>query len=781
MAEPPLDVNNLVIAKHSDQTRDIYGCKHGSGGTTKFIVGVGCILYDKNLQVVMLGNEYNKQQRILHLNPGLERHRGYYEDFGGKIEYKHVNMHIFDVALGELFEETAMLFNLHYDDMKTCFDKKSYVLIDVPHSGDLQYLCMVIPFNLQEFQRIRDKFHENIKAITNSTITCQKQFYEISDVRFFQVEKLQAMTQFAAIKGFYGLSDHVYMCEELCQQHYYISSRIMSAVLKFPSIEFSRDYVTGDLYNLNGIQHFVSKKYSDEAKDTEKMNSILMYLQKYFVSRLDSTSPNGAKIAIGGDIPLMYYNEIMGAESKAPLEAPRLVIYTDNPCYVLFDNVSMSYDTDKTDVYLTKWGMKAAKYTCGTFFQLNDRIYFSYQKDDEEYNRVFIGIVRLLDDSIITYDDIIYKQILAVEVCSSMHIQCMKKLLDEKKTKTDGDKIEIEYFHDDVIASVRRQNPAALKRFAKYCSLEDKYISDLKDNVGGTHLKGKYALFNHVTKLCCEKNISFNGKTIESKKPTETKIDTLFAAITRNLYPVVSSSKLCRASLPFEFDCEASGTSPSIFALKADKQFVYNGIMWVSEKPKDKNIPDFYLGAGLYDCFIVQPPKVKSAEGQPAEVKSDEVQSAEGQPAEVKSPEVKSAEVQTPFIVPYYRFNDSSFQFYSVAYECIIPPGVTFKVVSVKFGLISVCSLKEESKSLINEETKKTYWRRIITITPVFTASSSLQEAKPTPEPEPESEPAPEPAPESAGGKIKSSKSRSKSRSMSSKSRSTKPLNEEFY
>jgi hypothetical protein len=35
------------------------------------------------------------------------------------------------------------------------------------------------------------------------------------------------------------------------------------------------------------------------------------------------------------------------------LNSPRLIIYTDNPCFVLFDNVDLSYGgDDKTDLYL---------------------------------------------------------------------------------------------------------------------------------------------------------------------------------------------------------------------------------------------------------------------------------------------------------------------------------------------------------------------------------------------------------------------------------------------
>lgn len=780
--------DNLVIDKYPIDNEVIYGCKHAG----KYIVGVGCILYDPVMDVVMLGNEYNKQQRILKLNTELSEIFGYFEDFGGKVEYKHVDMHLFDIALGELFEETAMLFNLHYDDMATCIDKEWYKLIPVPETNDLkQYMCIIIPFNLTDFLRIREKFQENIKAITNSTITCQKQFYEISDVRFFQVDKLKIMPSLPKIKGFYGTPDDVYMCEELCGQHFYISSRIkpvfdeVAKELPFGSLKDHRNaiYDDGELHNLNGIQHFVSNKYRTEAKD--KLKPVQLYLQKYFVSRLDSTSP-GAKIAIGGDIPLMYYNEILG---KKELDSPRLVIYTNNPCFALFNNVSMKYNTDNTNLYLTKWftaleermeepivinigdddkaaavaaefdvatkkvnGLEAAKetpievdpvknqlelsstkkYARGTFFQLNDRIYFSYLHGSK-YHRVFIGLVRLLDDSIITYDNIIYKQTLAVEVCSSMHIQYMNELVEEKEAKEESLTI-INYFHDDEIARIRQwKNPTAYQRFTTYCNPNKLHIDFTLTNANNIHLKGKYALFNEVVKLCCEKAIRFDGTSIKPTKDAKTlhkRVTDLFSAIISNLKPPIRT--LFRASMPFEFDCDIdiSGQTmdSSIFTLNNTSKFVYNGIMWASEPPTDKSIPDFYLGAGLYDCFIIEKPST--------------------------SPK---------FIVPYYRFTDATnaidFDPYRVAYECIIPPGVTFQVKEVKFGLIKVCPLQKPEGTVekLNDDTDnaKTYWRRIITIQPI------LDNPQTTP---------PVVAPlGSAGGKEKARKPRNKK------------LNEEFY
>ena len=737
-------VDNLVIDKHNIGNEVIYGCKHDG----KYIVGVGCILYDSEIGVVMLGNEYNKQQRILKLNPELSGVFGYFEDFGGKVEYKHVDMHLFDIALGELFEETAMLFNLHYDDMVTCISNGWYKLIPVPGPNDLkQYMCIIIPFNLTDFLRIREKFQENIKAITSSTITCQKQFYEISDVRFFQVDKLQTMPSLPKIKGFYGKDDDLYMCEELCGQHFYISSRIKTVFYELGKTPFGifadqRNYIYNDgkLHNLNGIQHFVSNKYR-----TEALNPVQLYLQKFFVSRLDSTSP-GAKIVIGGDIPLMYYNEIL--EKQIKLDSPRLVIYTNNPCFALFNNVSMKYNGDNTNVYLTKWFAKAAagspqRYSRGSFFQLNDRIYFSYM-EGVEYKRIFIGLVRLLDDSIITYDKIIYKQTLAVEVCSSMHIQCMNELVEAKETKSPT---IINYFHDDEIARIRQwRNPTAYPRFKNYCTPDKLHIDITPIDENKIHLKGKYALFYEVVKLCCEKEIRFDGASISAKtlKEEETlplKVTDLFTAIKTNLKPVDNTKVLYRASLPFEVDCDIIGQiqGTSIFTLAAQKsEFVYNGIMWASEPPTDKSIPDFYLGAGLYDCFIIQPPDENKAE----------------------------------IIVPYYRFNNDKIDFdpYRVAYECIIPPGVKFKVVDVKFGLIKVCPLTPSVGTSLEDDkdNAKTYWRRIITIQPI------LDKPQTTPQDEgmdvDEVPPRPiAPAPGPTGGKEKARKPRKNK------------LNEEFY
>lgn len=680
-----IGINDLIIRKEGN----IYGCKYSD----KYIVGVGCILYDKKRGVVMLGNEYNKQQRILQLNPSLSSTHGYFEDFGGKIEYKHEDMHILDVALGELFEETAMLFNLHFEDLKKCIEQENFVLIDVPNTMNTQYMCIIIPFSLKEFSTIHDKFHENIKAINNTTITCQKQFYEINDVRFFQIEKLNKLTTPSQINGFYGLPDTVFMCEELCGQYFYISSRIVSVTkhVHVPKI-YSNTLanVTGNLYNLNGIQHLVSIEYGKEAKTNLKNE--LMYLQKYFVSRLDSTTPGGAKIAIGGDIPLMYFNEIQGYVYM--LDSPRLIIYTDNPCFVLFNNVNMKYNGDKTNIYLSKWikpKPHEPAYSCGTFFQLNDRIYFSYL-NNKEYNRIFIGLVRLLDDSIITYDNIVYKQTLAVEICSSTHIQCMEELVKTKQTKT----ATISYFDDNEIASIRQWNPAALNRFYKYRNNKELNITIQDKDKDKVHLKGKYAIFNHVTDLCCTNEIRFNGTNIESNKTLSPHVTELFNAIKANL---TSSGQLCRASMPFEFDCDANANK-SVFDFETkddgnNDKFVYNSIMWASEAPKLEKIPNFYLGAGLYDCFIITPPG------------------------------------NNKIIVPYYRFKDTSFDYYRVAYECIIPPGVEYEVENVEFGVISVCSLVDDNGSLV-DGAKETYWRRIITIKPILSdpLSSSPQPTK---------------------------------------------------
>ena len=741
-AVPGLEIDDLVIQKYELELKQIiYGCKYTTTATaTKYIVGVGCILYDPVMDVVMLANEYNKQQRILHINPGvLSKDLGYFEDFGGKVEYKHVNMHIFDIALGELFEETATLFNLHFDDMKTCFDKELYRLISV--TDDLEYLCIIIPFNLTGFLRIREKFQENIKAITNNTFTCQKQFYEISNIQFFQLEKLKELdkTTPQEINGFYGNKDVVYVCEELCGQPLYISSRIKKVVAKLNGVEIAEDKkineqnnIKGAVYNLNGIHHFVSKLYDTEARDQEQLKPVQCFLQKFFVSRLDSTASQ-VKLAIGGDIPLMYYNDIIDGTKSIPLDSPRLVIYTDNPCYVLFNNVTLEFfGEDQTNMYLQKWFKSASnstqEYSSGTFFQLNDRIYFSYkEKEKETYERIFIGIVRLFDDSIIQYDDIIYRQTLAVEACSSVHIKCMNELVDVKKAKATEKPTEkptettiIQYFHDDEIALIRRNNLNSLTRFKKYQADKPTQINTANADVDAEtiHLKGRYDLFPKVAELCCDGKITMNGTNLKFTEPesTDKYIGNLCTAINRNLQPIykpeaAAAYTLCRASAPFEFDCTVNDKSPSIFELKnpdqkveaAKQKFTYNGIMWVSETKDMTKLPDFYLGAGLYDCFIIEPP---------------------------------DDDKSTKFIVPYHRFNnttDIKFDPYRVAYECIIPPGVTFEVKKVEYGLISVCTLKEDGKSngTLVDDKKKTYWRRIITIQPKFATSPSGEKVAP--------------------------------------------------
>ena len=725
-AVPGLKIYDLVIQKYELELKQIiYGCKYTTPATaTKYIVGVGCILYDPVMDVVMLANEYNKQQRILHINPGvLSKDLGYFEDFGGKVEYKHVNMHIFDIALGELFEETATLFNLHFDDMNTCFDKNLYRLISV--TDDLEYLCIIIPFNLTGFLRIRENFQENIKAITNNTFTCQKQFYEISNIQFFQLEKLkeQDKTTPQEINGFYGNKDVVYVCEELCGQPLYISSRIKKVVAKLNGFEIAEDKkineqnnIKGAVYNLNGIHHFVSKLYDTEARDQEQLKPVQLFLQKFFVSRLDSTASQ-VKLAIGGDIPLMYYNDIIDGTKSIPLDSPRLVIYTDNPCYALFNNVSLEFfGKDQTNVYLKKWFKSASsstqEYSSGTFFQLNDRIYFSYKKD-VTYKRIFIGIVRLFDDSIIQYDDIIYRQTLAVEACSSVHIKCMNELVTTKNQSNTTPKIQ--YFHDDEIALIRRNNLNSLTRFQKYQTDLPSLINTNESKDAETiHLKGRYDLFPKVAELCCDGKITMNGTNLKFTEPesTDKYIGNLCTAINHNLRPIykpkdaAAAYTLCRASAPFEFDCTVNDNSPSIFELKnpvagaAKQKFTYNGIMWVSETKDMTKLPDFYLGAGLYDCFIIAPP----------------------------------SDINTAFIVPYHRFNnttDIKFDPYRVAYECIIPPGVEFEVEKVEYGLISVCTLKEDGKSngTLVDDKKKTYWRRIITIQPKFATTT-------TPEPQ---------------------------------------------
>lgn len=713
-----IDVNKLVIGKYTDTVngQTIYGHKYeveteGKQTKIKYIVGVGCILYDHDMRVCLLANEYNKQIKINHLNPGMNPDYGYFEDFGGKVEDKHVNMHIIDLALGELFEESAMMYNLHYDDLV----KANKVLIDVPNVSERQYLCFIINFDLKAYYGIKDMFNENLKTISSGRFTCQKQFFEISNVKFFMLEELQALERTKTpINGFYGKPDDVYFTNDICGSPSYISSRIVE-IVKMIKGDTVKEQPTCNTYHINGLQHIVSENYNKEASKKEEDETIRLYLQKYFVSRLDSTKP-GVKMYIGGDIPMMYYNEIIlgiinnseeiqeedGAKVEhgnngcyvvsQKIKSPRLIIYTDNPCFALFDNVNMIYGgNDKTDSTLKKWfPTPLPTYSKGVFFQLNSRIYFSYIAGTK-YKRIFIGNIKAIDDTIITFDNLIYKQTLAVDACDSIAIAAMDELVKQLDNKSTASVLE--YFDDEIIATARHWNQVGLDRFKQI----DKKPPDLKSIYGDNYstlftskntdldilqLKGKYFLFEQINDLICKGESDPNYKK--------------FGEILKT-YAVKQKQKFSRCSPPFEFDCLNNDSTKSIFDFKDTDTFTHNNLVFMSDSMD--YLPTFYLNPGLHDCFIIEM-KENSSSG----------------------------------FVPFYLFdtaneytNKDNFRFYKVAYETIVQPKTTFNVTKVEYKPIEVYKLNQNDNKLVKDDKGKRYWRRFVTITPESSTSQSTR------------------------------------------------------
>ena len=670
-----IDVKNLIIGKHNVNGETIYGCNLNTGN---YIVGVGCILYDHEMKVCMLANEYNKQVKINHLNQWMNTNLGYFEDFGGKVEDKHVNMHIIDLALGELFEESAMVFNLHYEDLVNC----NTVLIDVPGYKDTirKYLCFIIHVDLKDHCAIKDMFNKNVQTMLSGRFSCQKQFLEINNIKFFMVSDLERLIAAKkAIKGFYGKPDYVYFANDMCGSPSYISSRIVNIVEMFKKdiqITHKPTYFT---YHINGLQHIVSEEYKIETAKQEQDSKLRLYLQKYFVSRLDSTKP-GVKMYIGGDIPMMYYNEI-NSPPTCVITSPRLIIYTDNPCFALVDNIDMFYGgNDKTDSTLKKLFQTTSKSTFsqGVFFQLNSRIYFSYTKNST-YNRVFIGNIKAIDDTIITFNNIIYKQTLAVDSCNSIAIAAMHNLV----TILDTTKVVFDYFDDDIIATARHWNKSGLERFNKLQTEANKKTQDtptskykideiLKKNttISQLQIKGKYYLFEQINALICAKE-NTNNKNYKNFK---TIIDN---------YSVKQNRTFSRCSPPFEFDCSNNNATKSIFEFKTNDTFIHNNLVFMSDSMT--NLPTFYLNPGLYDCF-----KIDMHENCG--------------------------------FVPFYLFGDK-FEFYKVAYETIIKPETKFQVTNVEYQAIQVFKLSND----LVKDTGKKYFRRFITITPLPAPVQALE------------------------------------------------------
>lgn len=720
-----LNINNLIITKHETLG---YGC-HITGKNIS-IVGVGCILYDPFLKICMLGNEYNKQNVILHRNPTLSPQLGYFEDFGGKLEDKHEWMHLFDVALGELYEETCLVFNLNFDDLRTCLDKGWYALIPVPVHNIKHYICFMIPFDLSNFRNIQDVFQSNLKHITtNSNMRCEKQFYEISRVNFFEYDTLTGLTASTqphvtvTINGFYGSQEELYICKEIClQEDIGISERLATVIQEFNRRKkenlVSDDIVkiTGTLVTRNGLQHFMSAKHLQDVVKTE--TAYIKYLQKYFLPRIKPET-RGIRIAIGGDVPLMYYDEIVSSlNSEAERHSAvgteitklitldkntpiRLVIYTSNPCVTIEHPHKMYFNGDMTNVCLKKWMTNDTgdieSYTQGVFFHLNDKIYFSYKKGDT-YQRIVIGMVKIIDDTIITYDNIVYKQTLAVDAGNAIGIAAMEKLIELKKNKSPV----LNYFHDDVINSSRQWNEEGVTRFRNYAKDQLPGGSNRthveNSNVASLHIKGKYKMFGDIQNVVCNSsNIplfsqnEYKSNLIENFQNLRSIPTNFISNMVDNLEEI--NLHLSRASDPFEFDCSSSTdithSSVSVFDLKDTNKFVYNGLMFASEATK--KIPDMYLSAGLNDCFIITG--------------------------------------TAKCLLPLYRLKepegqkvwDKALQFYQVAYECIFPPKLEFEVKSVEYKLISVCTLKlNQARELIDDDDKKKYyWKRVITISPV--------------------------------------------------------------
>ena len=763
-----LDYNDLIIKTENG----IVGCHLSSG---YIITGVGCTFYDPEMKMFMLANEYNKQQAMIRTN-NLSFDTTYYEDFGGKLEPKHEWLHICDVILGELFEETATLFNLHFEDFKTCIENGWYVPIpSIGGNGKLIYLCCIIPLNMQHFKVIQGHFEHNYNHIKSKIFDCQKQFLEIDKINFFlhkDLEQVKTSSGHQSIKNFYGTADTLYSCKDVCQSESWISSRFINMISKMDeilnSITTKRKYISVIQSSKGGLYQFVSQFHLNEINNVQNsdVKAILPLLQKYYVPKIPR-GKNYLPVAIGGDIPFTYYNDIKQSLEKDSnyttiikdtptfkIETPRLIIYTTNPCAALSDSIYMNYNgQDITNLYLHKWfniqlkiaeeevkkaeeevkkaeeevkkaegktkkaldaklnmakilqesleeAIKVTKYEYGVLFHLNEKLYFSY-KAGTKYKRCMIGIVKLLDDTIITYNDIVYKQALAVEAGYSFGVKAMELLKEWKSPALFNEDNLLQYFDDGEIERARRTKGNGGDRFATYAKDQlpgvgnnrtPKDITLAQANL--IDVKGYYHIYDALRKNICDDGtfpiFGSKGYWDYLTKPTKDHILPFSKSfeVMKDIKQEITR-KLSRSSDPYEFDCDINSDNPGIFTLKENEKFVMNGITFASEATK--KVPNWYLTVGMYDCYIIN-------------------------------------ETTEPCMIPLYRLKpaanppQTNWECYRVAYECIFPPNMKFEVISVKYQPIIVTNLNgintDEIDKDLPDDIKGRYWKRIITVKP---------------------------------------------------------------
>ena len=781
VSEITVDLSKLIIRKYTDlfTNKTVYGCIDKV--SEKFFTGIGCIIYDPTTGYVILGNEANKLSRIQQLNPGVGIDT-YYEDFGGKVEYKHECMHIFDVAISELYEESAMVYNLNFKDFE---DKCKLFHVDVPtakvkiDTTEYQpaYLTVFIPstINGNMFEQVSKAFQDNLTVLKSGRFICQKQFYEISSLNMFHYENILDHNSSGKINGYYGGLEDIYLVPDKCGASF-VSLRAYNVIQKAKDIfNNTSETIKAQIFTTYGINQVISDNNINESMngniyksvnpeteqgtpqdtsqntpqdtpDTTKQpkdgpcavgnsstscgthapgaqsaqnvqtttptdcknnaiddankDDLLTYLHKFFVShaKLDG-------LILGGDVPLMYYNEIarsFPAPSKhrlpiipsdrlpiIPYTKPKIVLYCPSLCVQMFDNVYIrAYgEVDTTNTVMKKFSIDDNVYKEGVFFNINNRIYFSCTDDKKTYYRFYLGMARLRDESIHVFDDLIFRQSLGVDVHNAVALKCLQDLRKLKSTfakdtckfkffdcpeinrARHGHRPSLENFIDVAGTYYKKQNQADQTNQAKETNqaYKQNYVNLLK-------IKGNYQLFAAIYKQAC------------GDKTYETQISAYNKAFQDCVNKGVQSNKvatdeqyLARCSGPFEMDCQSNVGDMKMLSDVKGKTFEYNGIVFASEYRE--LLPTFYLNQGLYDCFLI-----KANEGE---------------------------------YVPLHRLkngeNDDTFAFYKVASECIYPSGKKFQVDCVQYELINVVTSSTTQKLIEKKHDKdETYWRRVI-------------------------------------------------------------------
>jgi len=741
MALTPIDIDKLIIKQHNVDGRKIYGAKHDSN----YIVGTGCVLYDPTNYLMILANEKNKLDHIKKINAGSFLNVDkltYYEDFGGKVEDKHVSMNVVDVAVSELYEESSLLFNFNYEDFRGCH----YVLVDVPNQPNLQYITFFLPFSIDvgKFKNYARQFYENYDFNKDNLLyKCQKQFLEISDINIFSIkdidnDKERIRGNKLRIKGFYGSDDDLYSVPSLCG-NLYMSSRMFNTLDKLANYRIDLDkkqqVIQAYSYYAHGMNQYLSKNNIDEAnkqEDEQKKVNLQQYLHKFFIAH--------AKISpetwIGGDTPIMYYYDIVQSldnkkqpdDCKYKISYPKVTLYTSSNCASLAYNTYMAAygTTDTTNICLSKFITPKDNHMFkdGVFFHINNRLYFSYATYEKNsgtdenlnintkenvvhYTRIYIGSVRIKDENIVADDTLLYGQTLAFDSHSDIAMHCHKQLISLKEH--DGIKEPVlTYFDCDEINQGRYGNQTALKAFdtlvegtkrgtivpdntiaiKQYLDYNQAgyvrpFVEYDPNEVNYLNIKGNYKLFHKFYKEECTNTADTNIQTANG----------IYSII--NSFNPPREMKLSRTSGPFELEC-ANGTvqvnDESIFNIN-NKIITYNGLTFVSESLD--MLPKFYLSSGLYDCYKY----------------TDKIS----------------------MYVPLYRLKankdprDMTFNMYKIAWECIYPSGRQFQITDVKYELIRVVKsakvddLVEWYKDNKNKRNINVvdYWRRVIYLKPI--------------------------------------------------------------